>query len=47
MIGVSTVETSSVRKLNSIEGDLTEYGQKNTSTLKRNLLNVDEFLCYT
>ncbi len=44
MIGVSTVETSSVRKSNSIEGDITEYGQKNISTLKRNLLNVDEIL---
>ena len=44
MIGVSTVETTSVRKLNSIEGDIGEYGQKNISTLKRNLLNVDEIL---
>ena len=44
LIGVSTVETTSVKKSNSIEGDIVEYGQKNISTLKRNLLNVDEIL---
>lgn len=44
MIGVSTVETTSIKKSNSIEGDIEEYGQKNISTLKRNLLNVDEIL---
>lgn len=44
LIGVSTVETSSIRKSNSIEGDLGEFGQKSISTLKRNLLNVDEIL---
>lgn len=44
LIGVSTVETTSIRKSNSIEGDIEEYGQKNISTLKRNLLNVDEIL---
>ena len=44
LIGVSTVETTSVRKSNSIEGDVVEYGQKNISTIKRNLLNVDEIL---
>ena len=44
LIGVSTVETTSIRKANSIEGDIEEYGQKNISTLKRNLLNVDEIL---
>ena len=44
LIGVSTVETASIRKSNSIEGDIAEYGQKNISTLKRNLLNVDEIL---
>ena len=44
LIGVSTVETSSIRKSNSIEGEFNEYGQKNISTLKRNLLNVDEIL---
>ena len=43
-IGVSTVETTSIRKENSIEGDIAEYGQKNITTLKRNLLNVDEIL---
>ena len=44
LIGVSTVETTSIKKSNSIEGDIGEYGQKNISTLKRNLLNVDEIL---
>ena len=44
LIGVSTVETSSIKKSNSIEGEIAEYGQKNISTLKRNLLNVDEIL---
>lgn len=44
LIGVSTVETTSIRKSNSLEGDIEEYGQKNVSTQKRNLLNVDEIL---
>jgi len=44
LIGVSTVETTSIKKSNSIEGDIEEYGQKSISTLKRNLLNVDEIL---
>jgi len=44
MIGVATVETTSIKKSNSIEGDIEEFGQKNISTLKRNLLNVDEIL---
>ena len=44
LIGISTVETTSIKKSNSIEGDIEEYGQKNISTLKRNLLNVDEIL---
>ena len=44
LIGVSTVETTSIRKSNSIEGDIAEYGQKNISTMQRNLLNVDEIL---
>ena len=44
LIGVSTVETNSIRKSNSIEGDLEEYGQKNISTVKRNLLNKDEII---
>lgn len=44
LIGVSTVETTSIKKSNSIEGDIEEYGQKSISTQKRNLLNVDEIL---
>lgn len=44
LIGVSTVETTSIKKSNSIEGEIEEFGQKNISTLKRNLLNVDEIL---
>ena len=44
LIGISTVETTSIKKSNSIEGDIEEYGQKNISKLKRNLLNVDEIL---
>lgn len=44
LIGISTVETTSIRKSNSIEGDIAEYGQKNISTMQRNLLNVDEIL---
>lgn len=44
LIGVSTVETTSVKKSNSIEGDIEEFGQKSISTLKRNLLNLDEIL---
>lgn len=43
-VGISTIETTSIRKSASIEGNLTEYGQKNISTQKRNLLNVDEIL---
>lgn len=44
MVGVSTVETTSIRKAASLEGKIEEFGQKNISTLKRNLLNVDEIL---
>ena len=33
-----------MKKSNSIEGDIGEYGQKNVSTLKRNLLNIDEIM---
>ena len=44
LIGVATVETSSIRKDNSIEGEIEQYGQKNISTIERNLLNVDEIL---
>lgn len=43
-LGVASVETTSIRKSNSFEGDIEEYGQKNISTQKRNLLNVDEIL---
>ena len=43
LIGVSTVENETIRKPNSIEEKL-EYGQKNISTLKRNLINPDEIL---
>jgi len=43
-IGVSSVETSAIRKSASLEGKLEEYGQENISTVKRNLLNVDEIL---
>ena len=44
LIGVATVETTSIRKGNSIEGEIEDFGQKNISTQKRNLLNVDEIL---
>lgn len=44
LTGVSTVETTSIKKENSLEGDIVEYGQKNISTLQRNLLNKDEIL---
>lgn len=43
-LGVLSVETASIRKSASFEGKLAEYGQENISTLKRNLLNVDEIL---
>lgn len=42
-MGVSTVETTSVRKSNSLEENF-EFGQKNISTLQRNLMNADEIL---
>ena len=41
--GVATAETQSIKKDVGINGDL-EFGQKNISTLKRNLLNADEIL---
>lgn len=44
LIGVSTAETTSIKKSNSIEGDLEEYGQKSISAFQRNLLNKDEIL---
>lgn len=43
IIGVSTAETMSIRKENSLEGEL-EYGQKNISKVQRNLLNIDEIM---
>lgn len=43
MVGVSTVETESIRKGVGIDGEL-EFGQKNITTLQRNLLNEDEIL---
>lgn len=43
LIGISTVETESIKKEAGIEGEF-EYGQKNISTLKRNVLNIDEIL---
>lgn len=44
LIGVTNVESTSINKSNSIEGDLAEYGQKNVSLQRRNLLNIDEIL---
>lgn len=43
LIGVSTVESQSIKKDAGIEGNL-EFGQKNISSVKRNLLNSDEIL---
>lgn len=43
-IGVSSIESSAIRKSASIEGKLAEFGQENVSTVKRNLLNADEIL---
>jgi len=43
LVGVSTVQTESIKKDAGIEGEF-EYGQKNISTLQRNLLNKDEIL---
>lgn len=43
LLGVATAETQSVRREAGIEGSF-EFGQKNISTLKRNLLNADEIL---
>ena len=40
---MSTAESQSIKKDVGIEGEL-EFGQKNISTLKRNLLNSDEIL---
>lgn len=43
LLGVSTAETQSIKKDSGLEGAL-EFGQKNISTLKRNLLNPDEII---
>lgn len=43
MVGVSTVQTESIKKDAGLEGEF-EYGQKNITTLQRNLLNKDEIL---
>ena len=43
-VGVSSIESSAIRKSASIEGKLAEFGQENVSTVKRNLLNADEIL---
>lgn len=43
LLGVATAETQSVKKEAGLEGAL-EFGQKNISTLKRNLLNPDEII---
>ena len=44
IMGVSSVESMSIKKSNSLEGEIEEYGQKSITTTKRNLLNVDEIL---
>ena len=38
------METTAIKKSNSLEGELEEFGQKSVSTLQRNLLNKDEIL---
>ena len=43
LIGVATAETKAIRKGEGIDGKL-EFGQKNISTVSRNLLNWDEIL---
>ena len=43
MLGVATAETQSIKKEVGIDGEL-EFGQKNISTLERNLLNPDEII---
>ena len=44
MLGISTIENESIKKSNSLEGELEEFGQKTISTTKRNLLNSDEIM---
>lgn len=43
LLGVATAETQSIKKEVGIDGEL-EFGQKNISTLERNLLNNDEII---
>ena len=43
LIGVATAETKAIRKDEGFDGNL-DYGQKNISTVSRNLLNWDEIL---
>ena len=43
LLGVATAETQSIKKDSGLEGAL-EFGQKNISTLERNLLNPDEII---
>ena len=43
LIGVATAETKAIRKDEGFDGSL-DYGQKNISTVSRNLLNWDEIL---
>ena len=43
LLGVATAETQSIKKEVGIDGEL-EFGQKNISTLERNLLNPDEII---
>ena len=43
LLGVATAETQSIKKRIGIDGEL-EFGQKNISTLERNLLNADEII---
>lgn len=43
LLGVATAETQSISKEVGIDGEL-EFGRKNISTLKRNLMNPDEIV---
>ena len=45
LLGVATAETQSIKKEVGIDGEL-EFGQKNISTLERNLLNPDEITSF-
>jgi len=43
LLGISTAESMSIRKEAGIEGEL-QYGQKNITTIQRNLLTADEVM---